>query len=206
MTSTSSWGHGRFLTIAMVATTTVGLSVATVGCRGPSTSVPSGGAPTPPEVAPPTLDVVRPGVDPLGAPAPSEPDRSLATTLPPRPFAAPPTSPVRPPTDHGRCMRGRYCELEGFCSQDAEGQCIAADDEDCRPSAACKGGRCTAFEGRCIAANDEDCRGSWACKGYGMCQHDGEEACVATRVEECQASTRCRREGFCTLRDGECVK
>lgn len=131
----------------------------------------------------------------------------MAITLPPRPRRGPPPdTPLRPLVNHGMCMRGRFCELEGFCSQDAEGQCIAATDEDCEPSAACKGGRCTAFEGRCIAADDDDCRNSWACKGYGRCNHDGEEACMAASVEDCRASTRCDRLGMCNLRDGECVK
>lgn len=83
---------------------------------------------------------------------------------------------------------------------------MAATDEDCEPSAACKGGRCTAFEGRCIAADDEDCRNSWACKGYGRCNHDGEEACMATTAEDCRASTRCQRLGMCKVQDGACVK
>jgi hypothetical protein len=143
---------------------------------------------------------------------PSDPD-ALFTPPPNAPGAivrprsgAPPNQPVRPPMDHGRCIRGRFCELEGFCSMDAQGQCIAATNEDCKPSAACLGGRCTAFEGRCIAANDDDCRGSWACKGYGQCHHDRDEACMAKDEAECRASTRCQREGFCKLAGGECVK
>jgi hypothetical protein len=123
----------------------------------------------------------------------------------PRPI--PPDRPVAPPPDVGTCLRGRMCDLEGLCSASEDhGNCIAATNDDCRPSDACLGGRCTAKEGRCIAASDEDCRSSWACKGYGACHHDGNEACIATSVGECAASTRCKREGYCDLAAGECVK
>src|SRR5262245_64798482 len=92
----------------------------------------------------------------------------------------PPDETVTPPSDFGQCLRSRMCQFEGFCSPSPEGQCIASSDDDCRPSDACLGGRCTAKEGRCVAGSEEDCRGSWACKGWGRCSFDGSEACVAT--------------------------
>lgn len=119
----------------------------------------------------------------------------------------PPSDPVRPPADHGQCIRGRMCQLEGMCSLGEEaGQCVAASDDDCRPSDACLGGRCSARDGICVAASDDDCRGSWACKGYGLCAFDGEAACMATRDEDCRASTRCARLGECRLEQGACVR
>jgi hypothetical protein len=119
---------------------------------------------------------------------------------------SPPDDPVAPPLDIGGCLRSRMCQLEGFCSPNTEGTCVAANDADCRPSDACLGGRCTARDGHCIAANDADCRESWACKGYGLCRHDGDEACMATSEDDCRASTRCAREGECTLAAGACVR
>ena len=117
----------------------------------------------------------------------------------------PPDHPVTPPADHGQCIRGRMCQLEGFCSVGETGQCIAASNDDCRPSDACLGGRCTARDGVCVAASDEDCRDSWACKGYGLCAHDGSDACVANSEDDCRASTRCARLGECRLEGGACV-
>lgn len=120
--------------------------------------------------------------------------------------APPPSEPVTPPADHGQCIRGRMCQLEGFCSVGDDGQCIAASSDDCRPSDACLGGRCTAQGGVCIAANDEDCRSSWACKGYGLCHHDGAGSCAAKNDHDCRASTRCARLGECRLDQGACVR
>jgi len=105
----------------------------------------------------------------------------------------PPSQVVTPPNDFGRCLRSRMCQYEGFCTPNAEGQCIAANNDDCRPSDACLGGRCTAKNGLCVAGSEEDCRSSWACKGWGRCGFDGSEACVATSEADCVASTRCRR-------------
>jgi hypothetical protein len=118
----------------------------------------------------------------------------------------PPSQPVRPPSDHGQCIRGRMCQLEGFCSVGEGGQCIAASDDDCAPSDACLGGRCSAREGLCVAADDDDCRESWACKGYGLCHHDGDQACMARAEDDCRASTRCARLGECRLDQGACVR
>jgi hypothetical protein len=138
---------------------------------------------------------------PPASPKASGPEWARADFAPP-----PPSTPVSPKAGYGQCLRSRLCELEGMCSPDADGQCIAASSEDCRPSDACLGGRCTAHQGVCIAASDKDCRGSWACKGWGRCSHDGHEACIATAQVDCQASTRCSREGECTLRGDACEK
>jgi hypothetical protein len=124
----------------------------------------------------------------------------------PEPPLTPPDEPVAPSADHGHCLRWRMCQLEGLCSTASMGRCVAASNDDCKPSDACLGGRCTAKEGRCIAGSDEDCRGSWACKGYGRCNHDGNELCIATSAGDCKASTRCQREGECQLSNHECVK
>ena len=117
----------------------------------------------------------------------------------------PPGQPIVPPSDWGGCLRSRMCQLEGMCTPGGEGLCIAADNDDCKPSDACLGGRCSAREGRCVAATDEDCRGSWACRGWGRCSHDGSEACMATSAADCLASTRCKREGECRLLAGACA-
>jgi hypothetical protein len=117
----------------------------------------------------------------------------------------PPDHAVTPPLNFGSCLRSRMCQFEGFCTPNHHGQCIAATDDDCKPSDACLGGRCTAREGRCVAGSPEDCRDSWACKAWGRCTFDGGEACVATSEADCIASTRCRREGECVLEGDACV-
>src|SRR5262245_45564121 len=89
---------------------------------------------------------------------PAEPESFLVDAAA---VGQPPEDPMSPPLDIGGCLRSRMCELEGFCSPNEEGTCIAANDADCRPSDACLGGRCTARNGTCIAANDTDCRESW---------------------------------------------
>ena len=119
---------------------------------------------------------------------------------------APPGESVTPERRFGGCLRSPLCGLEGLCSPREDDLCIAEDDDDCRGSDACLGGRCTAKDGVCVASNDEDCRDSWACKGYGRCFYDGDVACMAKDVADCQASTRCKREGECVLRGGECIK
>jgi hypothetical protein len=114
--------------------------------------------------------------------------------------------PMAPPADYGRCLRSRMCQLEGYCSPGVAGLCVAASDDDCKPSDACLGGRCSARDGRCVASNDAECRSSWACKGYGRCDFDGDEACMATSAVDCARSTRCQRVGECRLARGECVR
>jgi len=116
------------------------------------------------------------------------------------------SGPVAPKHDFGKCLRSRLCELEGLCTPTDDGRCIAASNDDCRPSDACLGGRCTASEGRCIAGSDADCQGSQACQAWGRCAHDGQGLCIARSAADCQASYRCQREGECLLRDGACVK
>lgn len=146
---------------------------------------------------------------PARVPPPPEGGWTLVNPEPdaPRPLRGPPPDqPVRPPNDFGKCVRSRYCQLEGFCTEREGGLCIAATDDDCEGSDACLGGRCTARDGHCIAADDDDCRGSVACSGYGRCAHDGDEACMAISADDCQASTRCQRLGECRLEDGACIK
>lgn len=184
------------------------LALLTFGC----------GRPAPEPVAP---TIVVP--ESLKPPPPGSPALPLLTLAPPReppvearpsddepPVAAPRTrpsgGPIVPPPVIGRCLRSRLCQLEGLCSWTDDGRCVAGSDDDCRPSDACLGGRCTAKEERCVADSDADCRGSWACKGWGRCDHDGDESCVAESAADCRASTRCQREGECTLRGGACVK
>lgn len=136
--------------------------------------------------------------------APFAPERFDADGVDRRP-QLPPNQSRTPPKAWGQCLRSRLCELEGLCSPGPDSLCIAESDDDCRPSDACLGGRCSAKEGRCVAATDDDCKTSWACKGYGRCYHDGDEACMAKSEEDCRASTRCQREGECSLSGGECV-
>ncbi len=160
----------------------------------------------------------------LKPPAPGSPGPPLLTLAPQQqetePESAQPESaqprtpshrragagPVVPPPVIGRCLRSRLCQLEGLCSGTGDGRCIAGSSDDCRPSDACLGGRCTAKDERCVAGSDADCQGSWACKGWGRCHYDGTDSCVASSATDCQASTRCPREGECTLRGGACVK
>ncbi|MCA9620755.1 MAG: hypothetical protein KC731_17145 [Myxococcales bacterium] len=169
----------------------------------------------PPEVVVPPVELRSPrhGGAPLGPSTfaadedeePGEPfegaDLAIVT-----PTGSPPSKPVIPGATTGACLRSPLCKLEGFCSPNAGGLCIAADSDDCAPSDACLGGRCTARDGECIAGSDEDCRGSWACRGWGLCSHDGDRSCIATSAADCQASTRCQREGECRLADAACVK
>ncbi|MBW2529579.1 MAG: hypothetical protein JRI23_35705 [Deltaproteobacteria bacterium] len=115
-------------------------------------------------------------------------------------------TPVNPPLNWGRCLRWVLCQYEGLCTATDDGRCIAADDEDCRPSDACLGGRCTAKDGQCMAGSDADCRGSRACSDWGRCFHDGHGVCMAAQVSDCQASNRCRHLGECTLLDHACVR
>ncbi|MEQ9323181.1 MAG: hypothetical protein RIF41_28700 [Polyangiaceae bacterium] len=133
-----------------------------------------------------------------------EPEGSSSTHLR-RGRAAAPDQPVTPGRSLGGCLRSPLCGLEGLCSPRDDDLCIAEDDDDCRGSDACLGGRCTAKDGVCVASNDEDCRESWACKGWGRCFYDGDAACMAKDAADCRASTRCQREGECALRGGECV-
>ena len=163
----------------------------------------------PPEVVIPPPELRSPGAGgkSLGPStfderAADEPDDPAIVT----PIGAPPAAPVTPGQTLGACLRSPLCKLEGFCSPNAGGLCIAADSDDCAPSDACLGGRCTARDGECIAGSDEDCRGSWACRGWGLCSHDGDAGCVATSASDCRASTRCQREGECRLARDACVK
>lgn len=115
-------------------------------------------------------------------------------------------APSKPPLDFGRCLRWRMCEYEGLCSPTAQGGCVALRDDDCAPSDACLGGRCSARNGRCVATSDRECRASLACTSWGRCSFDGRDACMASTAADCLASARCRREGECALQDGVCVK
>jgi hypothetical protein len=164
----------------------------------------TGCAATPPTQAP-TVEVAAPVPQPVASTEGPPPPSTDVPPINPPPVLEPPEHPVAPTADFGRCMRSRMCQYEGLCSPSDSGMCIAESDDDCKPSDACLGGRCTMKNGVCVAASDEDCRGSWACKGYGMCTHDGKEACMATSPADCRASTRCQRDGECNLRNGVCV-
>jgi len=164
------------------------------------------GAPPPQtEPAPMAMAPMVPAPSSAREPSSSATGGVTPAVEPPRRVFAPPDEPVAPRADFGKCLRSRMCQFEGYCSPDANGQCIAQSNDDCRPSDACLGGRCTARDGVCIAGSEEDCRGSWACKGWGRCSHDGDDSCIATSQHDCQVSTRCQREGECTLQGDVCA-
>lgn len=159
----------------------------------------------PTELRPPSAggwDAETPSLDRATEPSDPPSDRSH---LRPGARAGPPSAPVTPGASFGPCLRSPLCRLEGLCSPNDEGLCVAADDDDCKASDACLGGRCTARDGTCVAGSDEDCRQSWACKGWGRCAHDGDAVCIATDEADCRASTRCTREGECVLVGDACA-
>lgn len=66
------------------------------------------------------------------------------------------------------CASSKQCQVWGWC-EDQAGQCVAANDEQCRASEACKkGGLCSLSGNRCVAKQDDCERSEW-CDKFDLC-------------------------------------
>lgn len=102
------------------------------------------------------------------------------------------------------CGFADACTDVGLCTTEG-GMCVAASDDDCRPSAVCRQkGYCAAQGGKCVASSDQDCKQSEWCKQYGMCSLDSRD-CVALSDDDCKQSEKCQKQGQCVAKGGTCV-
>jgi hypothetical protein len=73
-----------------------------------------------------------------------------------------------------RDLTGEPCAHWGRCTLAEDGSCVAASDEECQASLACRAeGHCTAREGLCVVSDAAACQASHACKVEGRCAFSG---------------------------------